>query len=58
MEDKLYWETFTKTGNVMDYLNYTACTREGAELLSTEERDAGYSETDRNRTYGDANWRI
>ena len=23
-----YWRRFEKTGDVMDYLNYTACTRE------------------------------
>ena len=28
MNDLDYWEKFVKTGNVHDYLNYTACTRQ------------------------------
>lgn len=26
-----YWRRFEKTGDIRDYLNYTACTREDAE---------------------------
>lgn len=32
-----YWKRFEKTGDVRDYLNYTACTRE--MFLEDEERD-------------------
>ena len=28
MSDQDYWEQFVRTGNISDYLNYTACTRE------------------------------
>ena len=28
MNDQGYWERFVTTGNVYDYLNYTACTKE------------------------------
>lgn len=28
MADQEYWNQFVKTGNIYDYLTYTACTRE------------------------------
>ena len=33
-----YWKRFEKTGGVLDYLNYTACTR---ETFPEEEDDEG-----------------
>ena len=35
MKNNDYWEKFSKTGKVNDYLNYIACTREeiDSELL-------------------------
>lgn len=40
MTDLGYWDIFVSTGNIKDYLNYTACTRQdehGQMTGSTEE---------------------
>ena len=34
-----YWKRFEKTGDIRDYLNYTACTREENEKESVELRE-------------------
>ncbi len=45
MRNKDYWERFAKTGNIMDYLNYTACTVEELnQLLPIENKEGGYSD--------------
>jgi len=42
MRNKNYWERFEKTGNILDYLNYTACTAEELnQLLSIENKEGG-----------------
>lgn len=38
-----YWEKFAKTGNIFDYLNYTACTAEDSQLLSRVNKEGGLS---------------
>ncbi len=53
MKNKDYWERFAKTGNIFDYLNYTACTAEDCtQLLSGENKEGGYSD-DGNLSDGD-----
>jgi hypothetical protein len=48
-----YWEKFSKTGNIFDYLNYTACTAEDCtQLLSRENKEGGYN-NDRDGCAGD-----
>ncbi len=45
MRNKDYWEKFTKTGNILDYLNYTACTSEELnQLLSINIKEGEYSD--------------
>ncbi|WMJ90034.1 hypothetical protein [Anaerocolumna sp. MB42-C2] len=45
MRNKDYWEKFTKTGNILDYLNYTACTLEELnQLLSINIEEVEYSD--------------
>ena len=45
MRNKDYWEKFTKTGNILDYLNYTACTLEELnQLLSINIEEVKYSD--------------
>ncbi|WFR56600.1 hypothetical protein QA584_23760 [Anaerocolumna sp. AGMB13025] len=45
MRNKDYWEKFSKTGNILDYLNYTACTVEELnQLLSIDDEEGGYSD--------------
>lgn len=40
-----YWEKFAKTGNILDYLNYTACTAEELnQLLSIADEEGGNSD--------------
>lgn len=59
MNDKDYWEKFVKTGNVYDYLNYTACTRQDrfghmtASVKEGEPRSGDYN-SNRNGPKGDA----
>ncbi len=61
MKNYEYWEKFAKTGDILDYLNYTACTAEDlTQLLSREIKEGGYSD-DSNLCDGDglidhANW--
>ena len=60
MTDQDYWEKFVKTGNVYDYLNYTACTRQdkyGQMTGSYKEGGAksGDYNSDRNGPEGYAN---
>lgn len=33
MEALEYWNIFEQTGDIRDYLNYTACTSEGEHVL-------------------------
>ncbi len=43
MKNNDYWERFAKTGNILDYLNYTACTAEESnQLLTKESEEGGY----------------
>lgn len=37
MEFDFYWEQFEKTGNISDYLNYTACTSEDEFIYSPKD---------------------
>lgn len=41
MNNKIYWEQFSQTGDIGDYLNYTACAKEDQEeyLTLTEQRN-------------------
>ncbi|NMB42864.1 MAG: hypothetical protein GX995_01875 [Clostridiales bacterium] len=60
MTDQDYWEKFVKTGNVYDYLNYTACTRQdkyGQMTGSYKEGEpkSGDYNSDRNGPEGYAN---
>ncbi len=59
MSDQDYWDKFVKTGNVYDYLNYTACTRQDedgqmSKSKSEGEPRSGENNSDRNGTEGDA----
>lgn len=61
MRNKDYWERFEKTGNILDYLNYTACTAEELnQLLSIENEEGGNSDdgsrSDGNGFVGHAYW--
>ncbi len=54
MKNKDYWERFAKTGNILDYLNYTACTVEELnQLLSIDNKEGGYND-DSNLSDGDS----
>lgn len=60
MKDLDYWEKFVKSGNVYDYLNYTACTRQdqyGQMTNSIKEGEpiSGDYNSDRNGPEGYAN---
>ncbi len=45
MRNKNDWERFEKTGNILDYLNYTACTVEELnQLLSIDNKEGGNSD--------------
>lgn len=55
-----YWDKFSKTGNVFDYLNYTACTLENStesDLENNEEGGLGVDNyTNRDSNSYHANW--
>lgn len=55
-----YWEKFLKTGNVYDYLNYTACSLEDSTGYIVEKNDkGGYSDNNdvnRDSINGHADW--
>lgn len=56
MKNDEYWKQFEKTGDVLDYLNYTACTCEETMLytsLAINESKEGDYYADIN--YGDRN---
>lgn len=36
-----YWDKFSKTGNIFDYLNYTACTLESSTESDLENNEEG-----------------
>jgi hypothetical protein len=38
MEFDFYWEQFEKTGNISDYLNYTACTSEDEFIYTPKDQ--------------------
>ena len=45
MRNNDYWEKFTKTGDILDYLNYTACTAEELnQLLSINIEEGEYGD--------------
>lgn len=55
------WEKFLKTGNVEDYLTYTACSLEEVQAASMDHDKGEYS--DNNHVYRDsfnshADWRV
>ena len=71
MKDYDYWERFSETGSIIDYLNYTACTSEivgqnieakGADLKSDktheEGGDGGSNNFDWYGTISYADWRL
>lgn len=44
MKDLKYWERFEKTGNINDYLSYTACTTEDYVMhIEKENREGGHN---------------
>ena len=49
-----YWRRFEKTGDVMDYLNYTACTRESFPEEEEVEDDDWDAHPDRGGYVGNA----
>ena len=57
-----YWEKFIKTGNVYDYLNYTACSLETSEGFVIEESSkGGYGDNNdfnRDSINSHADWRV
>lgn len=59
MNNQDYWKRFVKTGNIYDYLNYTACTREdryrsSAVIVKEGEQGSGNDKSDRNGPVFDA----
>lgn len=60
MNHEEYWERFTKTGNVYDYLSYTACTIEqsiGYEIETHKEGgNTDYNRIDRDGIVCHADW--
>lgn len=61
MKDSECWKRFAKTGNVMDYLNYTACTIEDCtRLIAKVDEEGGFSgdniNGDGNGSISHANW--
>lgn len=41
MNNQDYWEKFIQTGNIFDYLNYTACTREDSYIQAVDQVEEG-----------------
>lgn len=60
MENSYFWEKFQQTGNITDYLNYTACTSEESQQIGNEEGDFGGNPCDstRNGVSCHASWRL
>lgn len=61
MRNTDYWESFTKTGSIGDYLNYTACTMEdNTRHITNENEEGGFSgsriDGDGIGIIGDAHW--
>jgi hypothetical protein len=61
MKNQEFWERFEKTGNILDYLNYTACTSEECSKYKSPEKEEGGYSGDRFNYGGDgivshANW--
>jgi hypothetical protein len=61
MRNKNYWEKFEKTGNILDYLSYTACTVEELnQLLSIDNKEGGNNDdsslSNRSGLIDHANW--
>lgn len=60
MENSYYWERFKQTGNITDYLQYTACTDEESQSYHKKEGERGGSTTtsDRDGVIRHASWRL
>lgn len=43
MEDRDFWKRFEESGNILDYLNYTACTNEESQIRTLKEGERGGS---------------
>lgn len=41
MDDSMLWKRFEVSGDIMDYLNYTACTSEESQKCNTKEGERG-----------------
>ncbi len=59
MTDQAYWDIFVSTGNIKDYLNYTACTRQDeygqmTDITKEGEPSGGDYYSDRYGPEGDA----
>ena len=46
MKQDSYWKRFLHTGDVTDYLNYTACAREACRMAEEENPAVRYEEPD------------
>lgn len=53
MRNERYWERFEKTGNIMDYLNYTACTAEELNQMLSIDIEEGGNSDDNSLSNGD-----
>lgn len=42
VKNEEFWKVFEQTGDIKDYLNYTACTREREPETKKETRDDRY----------------
>jgi len=61
MKNLEHWNRFEKTGNISDYLNYTACTAEDCtRQIVKENEEGGYGgdriDCDGNGLISHANW--
>lgn len=60
MTDQDYWNKFVRTGNVYDYLQYTACTKEDRYGLADKTKEggpnSGEDKSDRNGTKDNVYW--
>ena len=49
MNNSFYWKEFEKTGNITDYLSYTACTSEESQHNNKKEGEHGGETNNRHR---------
>ena len=59
MDNSYYWDLFQQSGNIMDYLHYTACTDEDIQSKQYQEGMHGEScDRDGDGISSHASWRL